>query len=96
MNEHSKMIFMIFISKLLHYLNRKHHHFVRQLESIYSKVEVITDSTAIVNSVRIMIVMLAFLMGYIHTPIDKNDFSEANKTEKIIQQDTVDFEDINK
>jgi len=87
---------MTFILKLPHYLNRKHHHFVKQLESIYSKVEVITDSSAIVNSVRIMIVMLAFLMGYIHTPGERSEISKNNKTEKIVQQNIVDFTDISK
>ena len=41
-----------------------------------SKLEVITDSRKILYSIRILIVLLAFLLGYIHTPTEKSDVSK--------------------
>lgn len=83
-------------NKLIDFLSQRYFRLIEQLESLYRKVEVITDSNAIVNSIRIMIVMLAFLMGYIHTPGERSEISKNNKTEKIVQQNTVDFIDIGK
>ncbi len=53
--------------------------------TFFRKVEVITDSAAIVNTVRLLIVLLALLMGYIHTSQEKSDISSTNK-EEIYQQ----------
>ncbi|MCK5102379.1 MAG: hypothetical protein KAR17_06175 [Cyclobacteriaceae bacterium] len=53
----------------------------------------ISDSDLIVNSVRILIVVLALLMGYIHTPNETKDISSAadsvfidNNIKPIIEQ----------
>lgn len=37
----------------------------------------LSDSQVIVNSIRILIVGLALLMGYIQTPIEKKDLSSV-------------------
>jgi len=50
-------------------------------ESLLRKIEVIVGSNIIIYSVRILIVLLALLMGYIHTPKDKNDVSTIKKIE---------------
>ena len=63
------------------------------INSFLIKLEVISDSDLIVNSVRILIVVLALLMGYIHTPNEKKDISSAadsvfidNNIKPIIEQ----------
>jgi len=38
------------------------------VDSFLSKLEVIADSKEILYSIRILIVVLALLMGYVHTP----------------------------
>jgi len=50
------------------------------IELFLSKMEVIADSKAIIYSIRILIVVIALLMGYIHTP-KKN--TNAPTTQKI-------------
>ena len=51
------------------------------LNSIFSKVEVIMDTRAIIYSIRILIVLIALLMGYMHTPANQNEDSNFSKTE---------------
>ena len=68
-------------SKLPLILMQKYFLVKDSLEAFYKKVEVITDSTAIIYSIRILIVMLALLMGYIHTPKENPD---ANSSTEII------------
>ena len=82
---------MTLISKLPLGLNQKFHLFAKQLESLFIKLEVITDSNAIVNSVRIMIVTIALLMGYIHTPKEKNELAKTNKIEKLTEHNKTGF-----
>ncbi len=51
--------------------------------SFQIKLEVIVDSNVIVYSVRILIVVLALLMGFIHTPKGKKRTSSAKESELI-------------
>lgn len=68
-------------SKLPLHLLQKYFLMKESLESIFKKIEVITDSTAIIYSIRILIIMLALLMGYIHTPKEK--LESTSRTEII-------------
>lgn len=54
------------------------------INSISSKLEVIIDSKTIVYAVRILIILVALLMGYIHTPSKEHQLSRTNiiKTQK--------------
>ena len=51
------------------------------LDSFIIKLEAITNSNTIIYSIRILIVFLALLMGYIHTPKDKTEVSSSRKSE---------------
>lgn len=53
------------------------------IESFLDKVEVIADSTAILYSIRILIVVIALLMGYVHTPKENVEISNSKQTELI-------------
>ena len=57
------------------------------IESFIKKIEVITDSRAIIYSVRILIVLLALFMGYIHTPKKSKEIS----TNQLEQRDKSSF-----
>lgn len=64
------------------------------IESSFRKLEVITDSNVIIYSVRTLIVLLALLMGYIHTPKDKVEVSKVNTIEINSQQTTPYFREL--
>lgn len=51
--------------------------FKDSFDSLLVKLEVLADSKVIINSIRILIVLIALLMGYIHTPSGKEDVSSA-------------------
>ena len=68
---------MTFRSRIPLQLFQKYFIIKETISSIFSKLEVVTDSKALIYSVRILIILLALLMGYIHTP-SKTD--EASKT----------------
>lgn len=53
------------------------------LNSFTNKIEVITDSNAIIYSIRILIVMIALLMGYIHTSKETPDMATIEQKEII-------------
>jgi hypothetical protein len=55
------------------------------VESFLGKVEVIADSTAIIYSIRILIVVIALLMGYVHTPKENVEVTNSKQTELINQ-----------
>ena len=50
-------------------------------DSFFIKLEAITNSITILYSIRILIVFLALLMGYVHTPKDKTEVSSSRKSE---------------
>ena len=50
-------------------------------DSFLSKLEVLSNSNIIIYSVRILIVTLALLMGYVHSPKEKKDFPTVKKIE---------------
>lgn len=75
-------------SKLPLHLLQKYFLMRESLESFYKKIEVIIDSNAIIYSIRILIVMIALLMGYMHTPKEKLD-SKSNIEIVTNSQDTV-------
>ena len=53
------------------------------IDSFISKLQVVTDSTAIVYSVRILIVILALLLGYVQSPNDNKEVSSMKKIELV-------------
>jgi hypothetical protein len=55
------------------------------VESFLGKVEVIADSTAIIYSIRVLIVVIALLMGYVHTPKENVEVTNSKQTELINQ-----------
>ncbi len=71
---------MTFKSKLPLHLYQTYFQVKENLELFLSKMEVIADSKAIIYSIRILIVVIALLMGYIHTPKKNTD---APRTQKI-------------
>ena len=52
----------------------------KSIDSLFEKLAVIFNSNLIVNSIRILIVVLALIMGYIHAPKEKNDFTSAKES----------------
>lgn len=72
---------MTFRSKLPLHLYQKYFLIKDSIESLFRKIEVIIDSNAIIYSIRILIVLLAFLMGYLHTPKNNKEVSNTAKTE---------------
>ncbi len=64
------------------------------LNSFINKIEVITDSYAIIYSIRILIVMIALLMGYIHTSKQTSDISGIQKKEIISNHQKAIFKSI--
>lgn len=83
-------------SKLPLHLYQKYFLVKDSFESLLSKIEVVVGSNAILYSIRILIVLLALLMGYIHTPKDNIDVSNIKKIE--VQHNTSNtlFKDIKK
>lgn len=53
------------------------------LNSFINKIEVITDSNAIIYSIRLLIVMIALIMGYIHTSNKTSDMATIQQKEII-------------
>lgn len=49
------------------------------VDSFFIRLEVILDGTIIVHTVRVLIIVLALLMGYIHTPAENNKLSAAKE-----------------
>ena len=68
-------------SKLPLYVYQKYFLAKDSFDSILSKIEVIINSTAIIYSIRILIIVVALMMGYIHTPKAKSGVSKSNETE---------------
>jgi hypothetical protein len=51
------------------------------LDSILSKIEVIINGRAIIYSIRMLIIVVALMMGYIHTPKNKDGLKRFDKME---------------
>ena len=51
------------------------------LDSILSKIEVIINGTAIIYSIRMLIIVVALMMAYIHTPKNKDGLKRFDKME---------------
>ena len=64
-------------SKIPFRIQQNYFLFKDTFDSFLAKLEVLSDSQVIVNSIRILIVGLALLMGYIQTPIEKKDLSSV-------------------
>lgn len=60
------------------------------IDSFLNKIEVIADSTAIIYSIRILIVVIALLMGYVHTPKDNLDQTTTHQKE-IVNKNAIDI-----
>ena len=52
-------------------------------DAILPTVEVITNSNVVVNSVRVLIVVLALLLGYKHSSQKTTDSSGSTTTEQV-------------
>lgn len=81
-------------SRLPLYLYQNYFLIKEFIESSFRKLEVITDSNVIIYSVRILIVLLALLMGYIHTPKANVKVSNVNPIEISSQQSAPIFEEL--
>ena len=68
-------------SRLPLHIYQKYFQAKDSVETFFGKIEVIADSTAILYSIRVLIVVLALLMGYIHTPKENVEVSNSNQTE---------------
>lgn len=64
-------------SKIPFRIQQNYFLFKDTFDSFLAKLEVLSDSQVIVNSIRILIVGLALLMGYIQTPVEKKDLSSV-------------------
>jgi len=67
---------MTFRTKLPLQLNQMYFLVKDFIESLFIKFEVIINSNAIIYSVRIMIVLLALVLAYMHTPNSKTEVRE--------------------
>lgn len=65
-------------------------------DSLLVKLEVLSDSNIIIYSVRVLIVVLALVMGYVHTPKEKKDFQTVKKIELLEGNAKPIFEHLNK
>lgn len=74
---------MTFRTKFPLHLYQKYFLAKDSFDSFLGKLEVLSDSNIIIYSVRILIVVLALLMGYMHTPKEKKDASNTNNVELI-------------
>jgi hypothetical protein len=50
-------------------------------DSFIGKIEVITNSNALVYSIRILIIVMAMLLGYIQSSREKPELSDVRKSE---------------
>jgi len=78
----------------LHYY-QKYFSTKNSFELLLKRIEVLTDSRIIINSIRILIVMLALLLGYIHKSDQEESKSEVKQTEIIENRNSQTFEQIN-
>lgn len=76
---------MTFRSRLPLHIYQKYFQVKDSVDSFLGKVEVIADSTAILYSIRILIVVIALLMGYVHTPKENVEITNSKQTELINQ-----------
>lgn len=72
-------------SRLPLHMYQKYFQVKDSVESFLGKVEVIADSTAIIYSIRVLIVVIALLMGYVHTPKENVEVTNSKQTELINQ-----------
>lgn len=96
MNTKDKIYCMTLRSKLPLHLYQKYFLAKDSFESLLSKIEVVVGSNAILYSIRILIVLLALLMGYIHTPKNNNDVSNIKKIEVQHNNSNTLFKDLTK
>lgn len=64
------------------------------IESFFIRLEAITNSNTIIYSIRILIVLLALMMGYVHTSKDKTEISSSRKSEIVDTHNKQILEDI--
>jgi len=69
--------------KLPLHIHQKYFIIKDSFDSFIRKIEVLSDSNVIINSIRILIVVLALLMGYVHTPKKKENVSSVEENELI-------------
>ncbi len=62
-------------------INQKYFLAKESANSFLDKLQVLTDNNAIVYSIRILIILLALLLGYVQTPHEKESFSSNEKKE---------------
>jgi hypothetical protein len=74
---------MTFRTKFPLHLYQKYFLAKDSFDSFLGKLEVLSDSNVIIYSVRILIVVLALLMGYIHSPKEKDEVSNVKNIELI-------------
>ena len=72
---------MTFKSRLPLHIYQKYFQTKDHIDSFTSKLEVIADSTAILYSVRILIIVIALLMGYVQSSQDKTELPTTHKKE---------------
>ena len=68
-------------SKLAFFLSQRYFLIKEAFDSLLIKIEVILNSRSIIYSIRILIIVVALMMGYIHTPKDPGAFSKFDKIE---------------
>ena len=68
-------------SKLALFIFQRYLLIKNSIDSLLTKIEVVLNSTAIIYSVRILIVVVALMMGYKHTPNNHSAFSKFDKME---------------
>jgi len=68
-------------SKLPFFISQRYFLIKDFIDSILVKIEVVINSRSIIYSIRILIVVVALMMGYIHTPEDQSAFSKFDKME---------------
>jgi hypothetical protein len=70
-------------SKLPLHLYQKYYLAKDSFDSFLDKLQVVADNNAIVYSIRILIVVLALLLGYVQTPKEGKTFSSMEKNELV-------------
>lgn len=68
-------------SRLPLFIYQKYFEIKDHLTTFLRKLEVIANSSVIINVVRLLIVMIALLMGYAHAVKKKEITNRTNKTE---------------
>lgn len=86
---------MTFRSKFPIQLYQKYFLAKDSIDAFLSKLEVISDSTTILYSVRVLIVVLAFLMTYVQAPREKIDVSNVREIEMLDSIDNPNIENLN-